>query len=256
MKILASDYDNTLKRKKVSKADIAAINKFREEGNKFGIVTGRSINMIKDALRHYHIKYDFIIGINGGITLDNKGKILDYHPIDFQTALNIIADLRRLHNDISGFSDGIAFTRIANKITPLNLTRAFVMGLRTTSQKKILSSKNIAFFFTLNDNQAKVTAIYEHFSNNYDDISVVRNGLDVVDISALGVNKANAMRFVANYYDCQQVYVIGDSVNDLDMIKEFNGFAIDLAEDIVKQAASAIFSNFSEMFDYIKNKQR
>ena len=256
MKILASDYDNTLKRKKVSKEDLRAIKKFRDEGNKFGIVTGRSINMIKDALRHYQIEYDFIIGINGGITLDNKGQILDYHPIDFQTALNIIADLKRIGNDISGFSDGIAFTRIANKITPLNLVRAFVMGIRTTSRKKIIRSKKIAFFFTLNDHEDKVTEVYEHFSKNYDDISVVRNGLDVVDISALGVNKANAVQFIADYYHTKQIYVIGDSVNDLDMIKAFNGFAINLAEDVVKQAASAIFANFSEMFDYINDNQR
>ena len=44
MIIIASDYDGTLNHHGVSEADKNAITKFREQGNKFGLVTGRSLS--------------------------------------------------------------------------------------------------------------------------------------------------------------------------------------------------------------------
>ena len=43
MIIIASDYDGTLNHHGISEADKNAIKKFREAGNKFGIVTGRDL---------------------------------------------------------------------------------------------------------------------------------------------------------------------------------------------------------------------
>ena len=46
MKIIASDYDGTINYQgRVSEEDKAAIRKFRQAGNKFGIVTGRDAEL-------------------------------------------------------------------------------------------------------------------------------------------------------------------------------------------------------------------
>ena len=45
MIIIASDYDGTLNHHGVSDGDKEAITKFRKAGNKFGIVTGRDLEM-------------------------------------------------------------------------------------------------------------------------------------------------------------------------------------------------------------------
>ncbi|MEA5027043.1 hypothetical protein SDC9_126742 [bioreactor metagenome] len=255
MKILATDYDNTLKRKKVTKQDLAAIDKFRREGNKFGIVTGRSINMIKTSLNYFHVKYDFIVGINGGIILDDQNNILDYHLFDYQTALAIIGDLYDLNNDICGFCDGIRYTRLAFKKKPFNFIRAFVLGLRASRRRKILKTEKIASFFILNDNPDQVKRVYDHFTNHYDNISVFLNGNDIVDISAKDVSKSAAVKFIADYYRADKVYTIGDSMNDIDMITAFNGFAVSTAEDEIKEVAEAVFNDFKELIDYIDNDQ-
>ena len=46
MIIIASDFDGTLNHHGISEADKNAINKFRAEGNKFGIVTGRDLEQL------------------------------------------------------------------------------------------------------------------------------------------------------------------------------------------------------------------
>lgn len=48
MKILASDYDGTLRTEElVAEKDIEAIARFRKAGNLFGIVTGRSMESLQ-----------------------------------------------------------------------------------------------------------------------------------------------------------------------------------------------------------------
>ena len=63
MQLLASDYDGTLKQYSdkekeltVEKRDKEAIDEFRERGNLFGIVTGRSKGMIDLELKKYGIR--------------------------------------------------------------------------------------------------------------------------------------------------------------------------------------------------------
>lgn len=51
MKLLASDWDGTLRRNlKVDACDLDAIKLFREQQHRFGIVTGRSVGMLKNEL--------------------------------------------------------------------------------------------------------------------------------------------------------------------------------------------------------------
>ncbi|MDD2592188.1 MAG: HAD-IIB family hydrolase [Erysipelotrichaceae bacterium] len=251
MKILATDYDNTLKRKKVTKKDLESIARFRQEGNLFGIVTGRSIDMIKTSLRYFDVEYDFIVGINGGIILNDKNEILAHYLIDHDTALNIIDDLLGFDNDFCGFCDGIRYTRLAFKKKPYNYFRALIFGLKATKKKKILRNEKIASFFILNDDHRKVKEIYRHFCDKYDNISVFLNGKDIVDISAKNVSKSNAVAFLADHFAADHVYTIGDSMNDHDMIIKFNGFAVSTAEEEIKEVAQEVFDDFTQLIAYI-----
>ena len=62
MKVLASDYDGTLRiAPYVSEEDKTAISAFRKAGNLFGIVTGRSIESLKKEIATNQFEVDFII---------------------------------------------------------------------------------------------------------------------------------------------------------------------------------------------------
>ena len=65
MKILASDYDNTLyvQNKEVFQKNIELVNEFIKRENKFIIITGRSYQGIKNDLIENNIPYDYLICI-------------------------------------------------------------------------------------------------------------------------------------------------------------------------------------------------
>ena len=71
MKVLASDYDGTLRTEEIVDVnDVHAIQKFREKGNLFGLVTGRSMESIQKEIANNKIEFDFIVGNNGGVIYD------------------------------------------------------------------------------------------------------------------------------------------------------------------------------------------
>ena len=73
-----------------------------------------------------------------------------------------------------------------------------------------------------------------------------------VDVVAAGVSKSVGIR---RYMDlegktAEQILVIGDGGNDVDMIRDFNGYTIQTGCEAAKQAAAGIFDSVEEL---IKN---
>ena len=76
MKIIATDFDGTLSYNgKISDEDKAAIKRFRDAGNKFGVVTGRDLEM-SFWVRNSFPDCDFIISCTGAVICDNGGSVI------------------------------------------------------------------------------------------------------------------------------------------------------------------------------------
>ena len=104
MKILGSDWDGTFTHGGVDDKKLLAVKKWREAGNKFGIVTGRGPDF-RDRLIEYYPKfeYDFLATCNGGYVIDGSGRVL--HKSSFESL-----DVRALVDDL--FSWGCIFAHI------------------------------------------------------------------------------------------------------------------------------------------------
>ena len=83
MKILASDFDNTLFFSDgVHKEDVEAIRTFQKQGNLFGLCTGRQLEGIKYPFggnREHpltEIDFDFYITLSGGVIFNKKEEII------------------------------------------------------------------------------------------------------------------------------------------------------------------------------------
>lgn len=97
MKVLASDYDGTLRTgEMVDTKDVEAIHAFREQGNVFGLVTGRSMESIKKEIERNGFEFDFIIANNGGVVYDANFNKLQCLYMDFNKALDIISYIKTL----------------------------------------------------------------------------------------------------------------------------------------------------------------
>ena len=77
MKIIATDFDGTLSYNgKISDEDKEAIHKFREAGNKFGIVTGRDVDMAQWIKPENGLEFDYLICCTGAVIRNGEGEII------------------------------------------------------------------------------------------------------------------------------------------------------------------------------------
>ena len=98
MKIAASDYDGTLFRNDtITAADAQSVQRWREAGHKFGVVTGRDYGMLAPQLEHYGIGYDYAVCNNGAIICQSEGTPLWEGRIEprILKAISEIPEVRR-----------------------------------------------------------------------------------------------------------------------------------------------------------------
>ena len=97
MRVLASDYDGTLRiEEKVTKADLEALARWREAGNLFVAVTGRSMESFTREIAENGFACDYIIANNGGVFYDGKMNRMQVNYMDFDRAMALIGYIRTL----------------------------------------------------------------------------------------------------------------------------------------------------------------
>jgi Cof subfamily protein (haloacid dehalogenase superfamily) len=249
MKLFASDYDGTLHIDgEVSEETLNEIKRFRAAGNLFGIATGRSLNSISEQVKQYNIPVDFIIGNNGSVAVDGNRELLYHHFMNFDRVDEIIKRLP---------SEGVVFYGVSDGIN---------VGLHDRlDQRKHVDSTFIEIGDVLDKEQAVGMFIRldtdeqaEQFANElneayYGEIRAY-NFTHYVDILNYGVTKSNGINQLIEIMDLDvDVFTIGDSFNDIPMIKAFDGFAICGGDPEVVNRASRCFENVESAIDYVMN---
>lgn len=254
MKLLASDYDGTLCRKsEVTKKDIEAIKKFQSYGNIFGIITGRSIGMIKDELESYQIPYNFLVCNNGGVITNSEGKIIYRNDIDMNTVLSLIDFISKDNTIMMGISDGDLFGTIQEGVEG-EIHKDFneIMNLELTDTDLILSAGKVNSFFLKASTQAKTLELYELCKKQFAGQLNFHFNNGTIDVSQVSVSKKTGADELAKLF-CDEVYVIGDGYNDLPMIEAYNGFTVTNADEAIKSKASKIFTSVDLCIEYLLN---
>ena len=235
MKIIASDYDGTISyRGMVSEEDKAAIKKFRASGNKFGIVTGRDVE-VAQWIGLDGFEYDFIIsctgafirGSDGEVLYCKKGKTGEF----IEELINKAKELK-----VRFFTIGDVLEKhyldVSGKIPP-----TFHKLSEFTHANANFPSDEIAQQFT------------DYVNTNYSDkISAYRNGCHV-DMPPAGTSKVSGIYVYAERFENPEIYTVGDNFNDLPMIKEFCGYAVSNAVDSLKAAAKRQCGRICDMIE-------
>lgn len=245
--ILVSDYDGTLKKDTISNEDIQAINEFRAQGHLFGLATGRALKFLTDDLVNYDLKCDFLIGTNGGIVMfENSGDVLYLSHIRSEVIQKVFAVVPTYDNVLFYVSDGFQYTTpkvIRDSVTGERIyeipeqiyNSACIKGPSIEKNKKIYDTLRRQNFSELN-----------FFYNTYD--------VGIVDILSRGVSKSSTIHkvFVDKLgYRKDDIYTIGNSLNDVEMIRDFKGFAVTESNPQILPVASAIFPNISACIEYL-----
>ncbi len=214
MKLLASDYDKTLKcGSLILKLNIKRLNKFIQDGNIFLLNTGRPYDSIIKEIIKYKIPYHYLSCNDGNILFNAKNEVIYSSNLD-----NIIEkELKKLQ-----------------KINKFQINT--IKFLENILEYEIVISKlNELFLLNLDKIMLKYNMCYKVFKEKDYHIYIYSNM----------VSKSKPIEFVKEIHDIHKnnIYTIGDNINDLEMLRDYYGYAMfHSKKEIKKIAGNSILS--------------
>lgn len=227
MKVLASDFDLTLyvDDLEIVKKNVMAIHRFMKNGNLFGIITGRNYSDIKVLLNQYDIPYHYLICQDGAKLFDSMDYCFSTVSLSREDIVRIVPVLEEYHFDYY-LDDGYNETTNMDDCVKV----VGVIGNRREEAQKVVDILIKEGF-------------YAYLSMYY---------INILDSS---VNKKNALEKLLVHADCykEDLYVIGDSVNDLEMLTSFQGA---IMKNHSKELDHLGKKSYNTLYEYIEELER
>lgn len=261
-KLLASDVDGTLYvNDGIHEKSIEYIKKFRENGHAFLLCTGRNFGGVKHLVKDYNIEADGYILCNGAVVLDKNLEVIYSKDIEDEIIKKVFEDSKDKESfnfyfadsenlyivdgyfnnpvlEIDGMEEQWNVTRITEDEFYSNKYSANIIGLE-------IRDKDIQ------KTQEKISDIENKLG---DSLSIYRNKY-FIDIVPKDISKAEGISRVLENYGVHEddVFVIGDSWNDLSMFERFNknSYTFSYAEEELKQHASNVIDEFHNCLEFI-----
>ena len=233
-KIIFSDYDGTLDtREKDIMKNIEVINKFREKGNLFVIATGRSYLDLKRKLNIYPIPFDYLIINHGGVILDKNEKVMNACTISKKIALEILDCIKSNKNieKIILFDTMKDIKEVSNQLTKILVE---------------MKNKEVANYLS-----EKINAQYKEYVKSY---VIVTTKYCLVEIISIKTDKGKAIEKILELEhidDNNNVYPIGDGVNDVEMIVKYNGYGMTKSDESVYKVTNKLCNTVAELIERI-----
>lgn len=223
MKILASDFDNTLyvDNEDVFNKNIISIRNFISSGNIFCIITGRNYSDLKVLLNKYNIPYSYLICQDGARVFNSVDYCIDSIMLETEKIKQITKILESNNCDYF-LDDGY------NKTT--NINDCVKIAVKYKDKEEAIKIMNLI------KNQVEV---YIYISTEH---------INIVDSS---VNKCNSLKRLINTENLNNanIYVIGDEVNDLEMLTSFEGAVMKRHNKVLDQLHK---EEYETLYDYIE----
>ena len=220
-KILISDYDGTF-----YQSDIDKVTEFRALGNLFVLATGRSYVDLKQEIDKYKIPYDYLILNHGALLLSKDLEIIKIFTLD-----------KVLVNSILEYANN-------KDIYDVILIDAF--------KKRVDDTSNIVKLMLKLYSYDKALEVKKYIDKSYTNIKSYlvkdENHYLVEFISS----KASKSLMIEKILDKEKivkknVYTIGDGINDIDMIKKYNGYRVKNSCKELISVTDKVIDNVSDL---------
>ncbi|MDD3839883.1 MAG: Cof-type HAD-IIB family hydrolase [Clostridia bacterium] len=244
-KLIFVDLDDSLLGNdlKISQQNKSSINKAIKKGVKVIITTGR---MYKAALPfHKELDLDTPIVSFQGALIKNPctEEILFYKPLDIEQARQVLEFGEQLDIHMQIYHDDGYYVKDENKYSKMyqqqNKIKPFVVGKSLT---EFLSMPPAKIIFI--DEPNRILKIYNDIATSNifsgEQLSICTSKPHYLEFNRAGITKGHGVEFLCDYYGAsrKQAIAIGDSYNDLPMIKQAGlGVAVgNAAPDIIEEA--------------------
>lgn len=234
-KVLVCDYDKTLYISDIGiNINKKYINNFINSGNIFVVATGRSYSSFHCKLDIYKFNYNYAILNHGATIIDNKNNVLSNISISNEIIPQLQNDL-----DLDRSIEHFCCSGIESKVnfTHKNLTKIKVK----------YSTKKIAF--------DKVYYINNKYGNYIKAYFVNTNSIEIISNK---IDKSKAIYWLLTYLkniDKNYVYTIGDSYNDIEMVKKFKGYCMKNSVPELKQISKGEYNSVADLIMEIMNNK-
>lgn len=250
MKLLATDYDGTLKyAKHIMPEDLEAIQEWKKQGNMFVLCTGRSMESIEAQAKEYSLPVDYYITNNGGMVFDADGQELLSNYLDVVTAIDIFFAAKQEEGVASVvINDG----RHRHKVTiDKTITDHRYPDMASDyTEEDIMTCQKFAQVVLSMADQGLAKSMAENINMFFGENVVAYANNFVVDVVPKGISKATGLEFVIEYANVadDDVYTIGDSYNDIPLMTYGDhGACMEMALEEVKENASLIYDSVGSM---------
>ena len=201
MNLLVSDYDQTVSTDDLSiRFNIKKINKFRKDGNLFMLSTGREYLSIKNEVKKWNIKYDYLSCADGTTMYDRDDKLIFISKMD-KDDVKVSEFLKKQYDQKINIYDIIS----DNSNIP---------------EEKVIQIFDINFIQISRD----ITKFLDENLIN----STYSTNLNCIYLKHKEASKALTIRYLENEISIEKrnIFTIGDHNNDYEMIRDYNGFTM------------------------------
>lgn len=245
--LLCSDYDRTLRMENEIAADVRSeIDRFRALGHHFCINTGRAYhNMLEELEEREFDASDFYIAGSGSQIFDQHGAMMAGIEFEEDTARRVVEEIFQAASLSCVFGEQDRWQRYWKEdcaIWDSSIVEADFEQIYTISTR--FKTEEEALWFQAHLESVCAVSAYVNRS--------------AVDIVSKHVSKATGIDVLRKLLGLkkEQVFVIGDSSNDLPMIEAYQGFCVDNAEPEVAKKASRSFADVGACIRYLIDNQK
>ncbi len=275
-KLIATDLDGTLfypkdRNELISKPNLFFLQSFIDDGGKVVIISGRSYKFCLKVIKKIGRPCQ-AISYNGACVYDGT-KILFRHSIPNAEAKEIIDDIFKTYKNPGVFlmtEKGLFIhlvykSRLIRKGFELyyraqkNYAEDLVIGEDKYSEELETGQiyKIMIFFGLGKKKKQKASNANKIIRNVYENVEC-NWSTNVIEITAKGCSKANSLKYLTERekINPDDVYVVGDSGNDISMFKAFpeHSFCMGHSPETVRKHAKYTIDKFEYLSRYIYQK--
>ena len=233
-KILISDYDGTFYQSDIDiKKNIDKVDEFRTSGNLFVLATGRSYVDLKMKIDKYKIPYDYLILNHGALLLSKDLEILKVFTLDKELVGNILDYVN--NKDIY---DVVLISTFDKNVK--DISNIVKIMLKLYSYDKALEVKNYI--------DERYTNIKSYLVSEDDHYLV-----EIISINASKSLMIERIVVIENIKD-NNIYTVGDGINDIDMIKKYNGYRVKNSCVELVYVTNKVVDSVSDLITKLVNK--
>ena len=259
MKMIASDYDGTLCHDGVSAADRDALQRWRAAGNVFGIVTGRSNNMLGRILKE-QLAIDYVSVFNGAVVYDLAAPASPANPTLIQRK---VANGQYMDQLLPIVMQGdIPWVMISTPSRNVYFTHGDDQSIQMPDWMNpsectwlpASAAGDLGEFFQINvlyRNNTEALAIADKLRQVCPGLGNPLTNEGWINIVPPGVSKSTGVWGYANYRGIapENIYTVGDSYNDIEMLRDFNGYAMENGGEAIKKVTANRCHRICHMID-------